>query len=54
MSIDRSLKLTNSLAGHRSVLRRHERIEKLMATKDFDPEKKKVIGLRKTRNIKIK
>lgn len=48
MSLDRSLKITGGLAGKRSVLKRPERIEKLKATKDWDPKKNPVVGLPKT------
>lgn len=52
MSLDSSLKTAGNLQQHRNVLKRHERIEKLKDTKDFDPEKKPVIGLQKTGNRK--
>jgi small basic protein (TIGR04137 family) len=50
MSIDSSLKKAGSLAGHRNVLTRTERIAKLKATKDTDFSKKPVIGLPKVAN----
>lgn len=54
MSIDRSLKTTSgNLAQHRSVLTRVERIEKLRRTKDYDPEKRQVLGLPKTENRRV-
>jgi small basic protein (TIGR04137 family) len=37
MSIDRSLRTSNSLAGHRNVLTRAERIAKLTQQGRFDP-----------------
>jgi len=53
MSLDPSLKVPGgSLSSHRNVLKRAERIQKLKDTKDFDPSKKPVIGLPKTRSIK--
>jgi small basic protein (TIGR04137 family) len=53
MSIDSSLKVAGgALSSHRNVLKRAERIERLKETKDFEPEKKPVLGLPKTRNIK--
>lgn len=52
MSIDSSLKTAGNLAKHRNVLKRHERIERLKDTKDFDPKEKRVIGLPKTGNRK--
>ena len=53
MSLDSSLKTKGGLAFHRNVLTRVERIEKLKATKDFDPETQPVIGLQKTANRKV-
>lgn len=53
MSLDTSLKTKGNLAFHRNVLKRGERIEKLQATKDFDPEKKSILGLQKTGNRKV-
>ncbi|MCB9838855.1 MAG: small basic protein [Phycisphaeraceae bacterium] len=50
MSIDSSLKSAAGLAGHRNVLTRAERVEKLKATRDMDFKKKPVIGLPKTGN----
>ncbi|MBX3365020.1 MAG: small basic protein [Phycisphaeraceae bacterium] len=49
MSLDRSLKTKNTLAGKRSVLSRNERIAKLTADKKFDPSKDKALGLAKTK-----
>jgi small basic protein (TIGR04137 family) len=48
MSLDRSLKISASLAGKRSVMTRAERISKMQADKKFDPKKDKVLGLPKT------
>lgn len=53
MSIDSSLKGGNALTGHRSVLKRDERIARLKETKGFDPSKGKVVGLPKTKNVKV-
>lgn len=54
MSLDSSLKGGNNLTGHRSVLKRHERLEKkLREGKGFDPEKQPLIGMPKTKNLKI-
>jgi small basic protein (TIGR04137 family) len=50
MSIDSSLKSAGSLAGHRNVLTRAERVEKLKTTRDTDFSKKPVIGLPKVGN----
>jgi len=54
MSIDRSLKTQGNLAEHRNVLKRDERIKRLKETKDFDPEKHKVLHLQKTANRALK
>lgn len=48
MSLDRSLKTGGKLSSKRSVLKRTERIAKLMADRKFDPSKDKVLGLAKT------
>lgn len=53
MSLDRSLKTAGSLAQHRSVLTRAERIAKLKVTHGFDAAKKKILGLPKTNSRKI-
>ena len=50
MSIDSSLKKSGALAGHRNVLTRAERVERLKATGDMDFSKKSVIGLPKVVN----
>lgn len=49
MSLDASLRTSGNLATKRSVLKRHERLEILQASKGYDPKKQKVIGLPKTR-----
>ena len=53
MSIDRSLKTAGSLARHRNVLSRAERIEKLKADKRFDPATHDPLGLPKVANRKV-
>ncbi len=53
MSLDASLKTKGALASHRNVLSRGERIDKLKATSNFDPQKKPVLGLPKTANRKV-
>lgn len=53
MSLDRSLKTSGALEGHRSVLTRNERVAKLQITKNFDPKKQPVIGLQKTLNKRV-
>ncbi len=49
MSLDRSLKISASLSGKRSVMTRAERIAKMQSDKKFDTKKDKVLGLPKTR-----
>ena len=53
MSIDPSLKSGNSLAGHRNVLTRAERIEKLLDQGRFDKEDDSPLGLPKVANRKV-
>ena len=48
MSLDPSLKTGGNLVSNRSVLKRHERIDRLKETVAFDPQKKPVLGLQKT------
>lgn len=51
MSLHSSLKVsTGALATKRSVLKRAERIAKLQDSGTYDPKKKPVIGLRKTKS----
>ena len=52
MSIDPSLKTGNSLAGHRNVLTRAERIEKLKDQGRFDQEASP-LGLPKVAHRKV-
>ena len=47
MSVDRSLKSSNALARHRSVLTRGERIEKLADDDKWNEEEDSVFGLPK-------
>ncbi len=47
MSLDRSLKLKNSLSRHRNVLTRVERITKMMEEDRFDAENDRPVGLPK-------
>lgn len=54
MSLHRSLKTSGSLAQHRNVLTRDERIARLQETKGYDPKSKPVLGLQKTANRKGK
>jgi small basic protein (TIGR04137 family) len=48
MSLDRSLKVRGGMATKRSVLKRTERIAKMVADKRFDPKKDKALGIPKT------
>jgi small basic protein (TIGR04137 family) len=50
MSLHSSLKTGGNLSSHRNVLTRTERIERLKATKGFDPKAKAVLGMQKTGN----
>jgi small basic protein (TIGR04137 family) len=52
MSIDRSLKTKGSLARHRNVLTRAERIERLKEEDRWEDGESKVIGLPKVGNRK--
>ena len=54
MSLDRSLKTGGALGAKRSVLKRSERIAKMVADKKFDSKKNKPLGLPKTLTGKIK
>lgn len=49
MSLDSSLKTKGKLAGKRNVLRRAERVQKLMDKKKIDPSERGVLGLPKTK-----
>ncbi len=53
MSIDRSLKAGGSLARHRNVLSRAERVERLVAKGSFDLQKDSPVGLPKVANRKV-
>lgn len=54
MSLDRSLKTGGALASKRSVLKRSERIAKMIEDKKFDAKKNKPLGLPKTLVAKVK
>jgi small basic protein (TIGR04137 family) len=47
MSLDRSLKIKDSLTRHRNVLTRVERITKMMDEDKFDAEQDRPLGLPK-------
>jgi small basic protein (TIGR04137 family) len=50
MSLDRSLKSSATMATNRSVMKRTERIAKMIETKKMDPAKNgRALGLPKTR-----
>ena len=53
MSIDSSLKTSGGLAGHRNVLKRDERIAKLVEEERFDEGGASPLGLPKVGNRKI-
>ena len=53
MSLDPSLRISQSLAGKRSVMTRAERIAKMTTDKKFDPKKDKVLGIPKTLAAKV-
>jgi small basic protein (TIGR04137 family) len=53
MSMDRSLKVGGGMAAKRSVMKRSERIAKMITDKKFDPKKDKPLGLPKTLSGKI-
>jgi small basic protein (TIGR04137 family) len=48
MSLDRSLKTGGKLSSKRSVMKRTERIAKMIADRKFDPAKDRAIGIPKT------
>lgn len=48
MSLDSSLKSKSMLTGKRSVMRREERVAKMISDKKFDPKKDRVLGIPKT------
>jgi small basic protein (TIGR04137 family) len=54
MSLDRSLKTGGGLAAKRSVLKRSERIAKMIEDKKFDTKKGRPLGLPKTLVAKTK
>lgn len=48
MSLDRSLKTGGKLASKRSVMKRDERIAKMVADRKLDPAKDGALGIPKT------
>lgn len=48
MSLDRSLKTGGKLSSKRSVMKRTERIAKMITDRKFDPAKDRAIGIPKT------
>lgn len=48
MSMDRSLRVRGKLTGKRSVMKRDERVAKLLADKKMDGKSAKALGLPKT------
>ena len=53
MSLDRSLKAGSSLAQHRNVLTRAERVARLTQNNEFDTATGRPLGLRKVANRKV-
>lgn len=53
MSLDSSLKTAGSLAKHRNVLTRAERVAKLAAIGKFDMSQDNPVGIPKVRNRRI-
>ena len=53
MSLDRSLKTGGGLAAKRSVMKRAERIAKMVEDKKFDTKAGKPLGLPKTLQRKV-
>lgn len=53
MSIHRSLCLGSSIAKHRNVLTRLERLEKLEAKESWSEEENSLFALPKVRSIKV-
>ena len=54
MSVDKSLRLKDSLTRHRNVLTRAQRIEQLVIAGKFVEDENSPFGLPKVRVIKIK
>lgn len=52
MSVDRSLRTKNTLVRHRNVLRRAERLAKLLDDGKFDEEKDSILGMPKVAHRK--
>lgn len=53
MSLDPSLKTAASLAKHRNVLTRAERVSRLLKQEKYNPEKDSPLGLPKVGNRKV-
>lgn len=53
MSLDPSLKTAASLAKHRNVLTRAERVARLLKQEKFDPSSDSPIGMPKVGNRKV-
>lgn len=49
MSLDSSLKTAGNLTTKRSVLKRHERMERLQDRKKYDPKTQGILGMPKTK-----
>jgi len=54
MSLHSSLKRSSSAGRHRNVLRREERLAKLLDDEQWEDEKDSVYGLPKVRSIKMR
>ena len=54
MSVDKSLRLRNTLVRHRSVLTRAQRIQELIRQGVFEEGKDEPLGLPKVRVLKAK
>lgn len=54
MSVDKSLRLKDSLVRHRNVLTRAQRIEQLVMTGKFNEDEDNPFGLPKVRVLKVK
>ncbi len=54
MSLHSSLKRSSSAGRHRNVLKREERLEKLLDDEKWEDEKDSIYGLPKVRSIKLR
>ena len=54
MSIHRSLKSSNTMKRHRSVLSRLERVQILEEKGSLDPAESRVLGLPKVKHLKLR